>query len=298
MLGSPMYRAALGLLLALVSVFGPQRLHAQATSSDAVQAEVERCERRIREVRVEIGNRYEKRLLELRSVFQKAADLESALLVRNEERRLGAEVELPLDSRHLLEEPRLLREAQLELLAKQTEMVTQIVQDVVPRLVEMKKALTVGGKLDEALEVRNSIQRLQDAGAPAQRLTGGAQVTADEVSMAYQSAKERADKIYKGVKLSLRGRVAGVRPDAKDPSNGVLVLFGGTDGSLVDCAFQSPEFRVREERSAQNVFYVVAHVNGDVPALRVQRGVVVEIQGRCEGFEGGLRFANCSLPKR
>jgi hypothetical protein len=78
----------------------------------------------------------------------------------------------------------------------------------------------------------------------------------------------------------------------------VLVLFGGTDGSLVDCAFQSNEFRVREERSAQNVFYVVAHLNGDVPALRVQRGVVVEIQGRCEGFEGGLRFGNCSPPKR
>jgi len=293
-----MPRVVFGLLLVLVPVLGSQRLHAQATSADAVQAEVERCERRIREVRVEIGNRYEKRLGELRAGFQKAADLESALLVRNEERRLGTESDMPLDSRHLLEEPRLLREAQLELLAKQTEMVTQIVQDVVPRLVELKKALTVGGKLDEALEVRNSIQRLQDAGAPAQRLAGGAQVTADEVAMAYQSAKERADKIYKGVKVSLRGRVAGVRPDAKDPSSNVLVLFGGTDGSLVDCAFQSNEFRVREERSAQNVFYVVAHLNGDVPALRVQRGVVVEIQGRCEGFEGGLRFGNCSPPKR
>ena len=298
MSGPSFYRSVFGLFMVLEFVLCSQRSHAQVTSADAVQAEVERCERRIREVRVEIGNRYEKRLGELRAVFQKAADLESALLVRNEERRLGAEADMPLDSRHLVEEPRVLREAQLELLAKQTEMVTQIVQEVVPRLVDMKKALTVGGRLDEALEVRNSIQRLQDAGAPAQRLSAGAQVIADDVALAYQSAKERADKIYKGVKVSLRGRVAGVRPDAKDPSSNVLVLFGGADGSLVDCSFQSNEYRVREERSAQNVFYVVAHANGDVPVLKVQRGVVVEIQGRCEGSEGGVRFGNCMPPKR
>jgi len=271
---------------------------AQTTSADAVQAEVDRGERRIREVRVEIGNRYEKRLGDLRAAFQKTADLENALAVRSEEKRIAVEPETALDARNLVEEPRALRDLQSELLAKQTEMVAQIIQEIVPKLVDVKKALTVAGKLDEAVEVRNGIQKLQDAGAPAQRLSNGSQVTAEEVYMAYQSAKERADKMYKSVKVILRGRVVGVRPDARDSTSNVLVLYGGAEGALVDCAFQPGEYKVREERSGQTIFYVVAHVTGDVPALRLQRGAVAELQGRCEGAEGGVRFGNCGVPRR
>ena len=89
----------------------PVRSDAQLLAKDIVQTEVDRCERNMKAVRVEIGNRYEKRLSELRAVFQKAGDLEGALAVRAEEQRALAEPERPLESRHLVEEPRSLKEA-------------------------------------------------------------------------------------------------------------------------------------------------------------------------------------------
>jgi hypothetical protein len=273
---------------------------AQVSSLDALRVEIEKSERQIREVRVEIGNRYEKKLSELRLSYQKGADLENALAVRSEEQRVETEPNRPLESRNLVEEPFLLREAQTELLAKQTEMITQIVQAIVPKLVDVKKALTVAGKLDEAVEMRNTIQNFQDAMSPAQRLTNNALVTAEEVFQAYQSSRERAEKMYRGPRLNLRGKVVGVRPDPKEAGALTLVLYGGAEGALVDCAFSSSEYRVREERVGQNVFFVVARNSGDPssPILRAQRGGLVELLGKCEGADGAVRFGGCTIPKR
>jgi hypothetical protein len=300
-LGMPprsLFRPPLVLLPIFLSLAAPLQVGAQLLARDIVQTEVDRCERNMKSVRVEIGNRYEKRLLELRAGFQKAGDLEGALAVRSEEQRTLADPERPLESRHLVEEPRSLKELQLELLGKQSEMISQIVLEAVPKLVEMKKTLTVAGKLDEAVEVRTAIQRLQEATSPAQRLSAGAQVTAEEVYQAYQSSKDRADKIYRGVKVLLRGRVAGVRPDPRESGALTLVLFGGVEGALVDCAFPTGEYRVREERQGQVVVYVVAHGNNDAGALRLQRGAVAEFTGKCDGLDGGLRFSGCGLPRR
>lgn len=284
-------------LSALMFLNAP-RAQAQLLAKDIVQVELDKCERNIKAVRVEIGNRYEKKLSELRAAFQKAADLEGALAVRAEEQRIVTETERPLESRHLVEEPRGLRDAQVELMGKQSEMIAQIVVEAVPRLVEMKKTLTVAGKLDEAVEVRAAIQRLQDAMSPPQRLAANSQVSVEEVYQAYQSSKERADKIYRGVKVLLRGRVAGVRPDSREPGSLSLVLFGGVEGALVDCAFPAGEYRVREERQGQAIVYVVSHGNNDSGALRVQRGGVAEFTGRCDGSDGGLRFSGCGLTRR
>jgi hypothetical protein len=285
------------LLLALASAL-EERVHAQLLVRDIVQVEIEKCERNIKAVRVEICNRYEKKLSELRAAFQKAADLEGALAVRAEEQRIVSEADRPLEPRHVVEEPRGLREVQTELIGKQSEMIAQIVVETVPKLVEMKKTLTVAGKLDEAVEVRSAIQRLQDTLSPPQRLSANAQVSVEEVYQAYQSSKERADKIYRGVKVLLRGRVAGVRPDPREPGSLSLVLYGGAEGALVDCAFPVGEYRVREERQGQAVVYVISHGNNDSGALRVQRGAVAEFAGRCDGSDGGLRFSGCSLPRR
>jgi len=273
---------------------------AQVGALEAVQTDVERSEVQIREVRVEFGNRYEKKLAELKLVYQKAADLENALVVRGEEKRVETEPNRPLETRHLVEEPRLLKDAQMELLAKQTEMITQIVQAIVPKLLEVKKKLTMDGKLDDAVEVRSMIQRLQDASSPAQRLSNNSVVAAEEVFQAYQSSRDRADKTYRGPRLNLRGKVVGIRPDPKETGAFTLVLFGGAEGALVDCAFSQTDYRVREERVGQNVFFVVARSNPDpaVASLRVQRGTVVDIIGKCEGFEGSVHFGGCTLPKR
>lgn len=264
----------------------------------AVQAEIERSERQIREIRVEIGNRYEKKLLELRTGYQKAADLENALVIRGEQQRLTTEVEQPLSERNVIEEPRALKEAQLELLQKQSEMIAQVVQISVPKLVEVKKSLTVAGKLDEAVEVRAAIARLQEVNAPARTVSNNTAVTADEVVREYQASRERADTLYKGPRLLIRGKVAGVRPDPRDPSASTLVLFGGAEGVLVDCAFSSADYRVREERVGQNVVYVVARTNNDPNVLRLTRGAQAEFYGKYDGAEGVVRFTGCSLSKR
>lgn len=286
--------------LAASVVFGtaPGRIAvAQVPSPDAVYAEIERSERRVREVRVEIGNRYEKKLAELRLTYQKLADLENALAVRSEETRVAAEAEKPLDARDIVGEPRLLHDAQVELLAKQGEMLAQVATEALPRLLEMKKALTVAGKLDDALKVTGLMARMQAAASPAQRVPPGATATAEEVFQAFQISRERGEAIFKGPKIILRGKVAGVRPDPREAGAALLVLFGGADSALVDCAFPSSEYRVREERAGQNVFYVVSRT-GDPAVLRVQRGALVEIQGKYEAVEGSVRFGGCSLPKR
>lgn len=269
---------------------------AQVNAAELMQLEIEKTDRQIREVRVEIGNRYEKRLAELKAVYQKAADLENALIVRSEEKRIETEPNRPLEARHLVEEPRLLRDAQAELLAKQTEMISQIVQSIVQKLVDLKKTLTISGKLDDALEMRNTIQRLQDAASPAQRLSDNSLVSPEEVVQSYQSSRERADKLYRGVRLLIRGKVAGIKPDPKDPSFNVLVLYGGADGSFVECSFPTLEYRVREEKVGQNLYYVVSRNNVDpnAPAIRAIRGAFVEISGRCEGYDGSVRFGGCS----
>lgn len=268
-------------------------LQAQLGAPDLVKAEVERCQRRLREVRGEMLNRYESELGKLKQRFQKAADLEMSLVVRAEEARLNTE--RSLDSANLVEEPRSLRELQDAILQKQGELVAQVVAESVPKLVELKKNLTVAGRLDEAVDVRTAIVELQNSAAPQQKLSAGTQVAVEEVFQAYQISRERADKTYRGVKLSVVGRVAGVRVDPRDPGSQVLVLYGGGEGALVDCAFGVNEHRVREERVGSNLFFVVSSNNPAVPVLRVQRGGTVEIFGKCEGWDGALRFGGCSL---
>jgi len=272
-------------------------LRAQVPGPDAVVAEIERGERRIREVRVEIGNRYEKKLAELRLAYQKLADLENAVAVRAEETRMAAETQKPLEGGNLVAEPRLLREAQTELLTKQGEMLTQVLQESLPKLLEMRKTLTMAGKLDDALKVSGFIRSMQDAASPAQHLPPNSTVTAEEVFQAFQTSRERGEAIYKGSRLLLRGKVAGVRPDPREPGAALLVLFGGAESAFVDCAFPSADYKVREERAGQNVVYVVSR-SSDAAMLKVQRGAVVEIQGKYEGVEGAVRFGGCSLPKR
>ena len=264
--------------------------------SDAWKQDLTKVERRIQEVRVEIGNRYEKRLGELRASFQKQGDLENAVVIRDEERRLvGADI--ALDAQNLLQEPRSLRDVQVELIGKQKEMLAQIVHESLPKLLELKKALTVSGRLDEAIEVRRSIADLQDIVTPAEKVENGTVVGAEELFLTFQSSRPRAEKMYKGRNLVLRGKVAGVRPDPRDPSSTVLVVYGGADGMFIDCAF-SGEQRVGEVRQGSSVSYSLSKGAGDANAVKLIRGAVVEISGRCEGWDAGVRFGNCSLPRR
>ena len=281
----------------LVLWIGGGTLWAQVGAPDVVRAETERCERRIREVKNEMLNKYESELGKLRLGFQKSADLESALAIREEERRVASE--RSLESSHFRGEPPSLKDLQESIYQKQSDLVGQVLAESLPRLVELKKQLTVAGRLDEAVEVKSAIVQMQNGTGPTQKLSSGAQVGAEEVIQAYQTNRERADKTYKGVRLSISGRVLGVRPDPRDGANATLVLSGGPDGAMVDCVFASGEYRVYQETQGQSVVVIVGSPSSKVPLLRVLRGGGVEITGKCDGWvDGGLRFSSCGVQKR
>ncbi|MEI6712971.1 MAG: hypothetical protein WCO60_04420 [Verrucomicrobiota bacterium] len=283
--------------LPIVAIFAlSTAAYAQIATPEIVKSELERCQRRLREVRVEMMNRYESELPKLRVKFQKAADLESSLLIRAEEQRMASD--RTLDASNLVDDPRSLRELQDSIIQKQTELIAQVVADSVPKLVELKKGLTVAGRLDEAVEVRAAIMEIQGTGTPAQRMPSGTQVSVEDVYQAYQTSRERADKMYKGVKVLLSGRVMGVRPDPRDSNNIVLVLFGGSEGALVDCAFAINDYRLREERSGGNVFFVLNSLSANQPPVKIQRGMNVEFMGKCDGWDGAVRFSGCTIPRR
>jgi hypothetical protein len=268
---------------------------AQGTLPEVARAEVDRCERRVREVKTEIVHKYETELAKLRQAYQKAADLEGALLIRDEERRVGADQ--GLESGHLRGDSKVLRELQEGLLLRQGELVSQVVSESLPRLVEIKRQLTMVGRLDEAVEVRGALARLQKLLGPANRASDGSTVSAEELAQVYLVDRERADKIYRGVRLSLGGRVVGIRADALGSS--VLLLSGGTEGSVVECSFLGNEYRWVQETQGNSVWVGLQAVGTKALLWKGARGTALELQGRCEGWgEGGPRLGACTISKR
>src|SRR4030095_5720852 len=112
-------------LLALAPLYG-------ASQSLVVgQAEASRCTDQIAAVRREVLNRYSDTLLELQGQFQKAADLEGAVAVRNERQRV--EKEQTLTEKDFVQEPKALRAAQQQSLAKMDELTTALVNESLPK---------------------------------------------------------------------------------------------------------------------------------------------------------------------
>ena len=278
----------------LLSLGGELMAQGQVGLPEVARAEVERCDRRLREVKIEIVHKYELELGKLRQSYQKSADLEGALVIREEERRVA--LDQALETGHVKAEPRALREIQEGLVQRQGELVTQVVLESLPRLVEAKRQLTIAGRLDEALEVRGVINRLQKQLGPAQRASDGTAVSAEELAQAYQADRDRADKMYRGVRLLLSGRVWGIRPEG---SSGVLQLSGGSEGSVVECGFSSGEYRWVQETQGATVLVGLQSVGTKALVWKGARGVGMELQGRCEGWgDGGPRLGGCTISKR
>ena len=135
-----------------------------AQSANVAEAEVQKCEDKIGSVQRDVLGKYDDILGEMQLTLQKAADLEGALAVRTERERLKKEH--TLSDGDLVSEPKVLRALQTQYLAKQLELVGQLIRETVPRLLEYKKALTVAGKLDEAVAVRTAIENLQNNHLP------------------------------------------------------------------------------------------------------------------------------------
>lgn len=284
--GPPSFAFAITLFLMLLA------FPLSAQNAGLGESEAQKCEEKIAAVQRDVLSRYDDALNELQLGFQKAADLENALAVRAEKQRLATEQALA--DKDLVTEPKSLRTLQIQTLGKMKELIKQLVQETVPRLIELKRSLTVGGKLDEAVAVRAAIERLQNGHAPVSRPEPGSVVSADALLQAYAADRVRADKTYKGQKMAIRGVIGGFRQDQAD-SKLFHVFLSGTTGGWVQCAFSTAEYRFREEQQFNNTFLIVTAKGGEGSAVRWQKGQSADIRGVCEGFDDVVRLGKCDV---
>lgn len=272
-------------------------LPCQSQTVTAAEAEAEKCLDRIAAVRREIMGRYDDGLRELQNQFQKSADLEGALVVRSERER--ADKEKSLTEKQFVEEPRTLRLQQQQTLAKLNELISALVNEAVPKLVEIKKSLTIAGNLDDAVKVRTLIAKLQDDHLRMERPGNGDLITAEALTQAYAADRSRADKTYKGVRMIVKGAVGTVRTDPADAQRCIVYLTksgnNAISGGWVACIFNSPTLRFREEKNLNATTFIVTERNEAV--ARFQAGQIIEIQGTCDGFEELVRLTKCEFVK-
>ena len=283
-------------ILAILSIvlFSQTCLCAQVTLSPA-EAEAQKCEDKIASVRRDVLGKYDDQLGELQLTLQKAADLEGAIAVRTERQRLSQEQDL--NEGNFVNEPKSLRALQTQTFTRVRDLTTQLIQESVPRLIEFKKQLTVAGKLDDAVNVRSAIERLQNSHIPVTKADASTAIPVETLLLAYGGDRARADKIYKSQKFTVHGILGGYRPDPADGKAYQLYLSGATGSGWVLCTFNAPEFRFREEKGSFGALtLVMTNKDGDILA-RLQKGQTVDIRGRCEGFEDVVRMERCDAVK-
>ena len=260
------------------------------------ESEALKCEEKIASVMRDVLGKYEDGLGELQNNLQKAADLEGALAVRTERARLAQDH--TLTERNFVAEPKSLRTLQAQQVSKLQELVAQIVQDALPKLIELKKSLTVSGKLDDAVAVRTVIEKLQNSYVPVARADAGSVVPAETLLLAYSGDRSRADKTYKGQKITVRGVVGGYRQDPADAKFYHVYLAGGNSGGWVQCVFSTNEYRFREEKNSFGATtLVVTPKDSDNATVRIQKGQSLDIRGVCEGLDEVVRLGRCEVPK-
>jgi hypothetical protein len=279
------------ILPAALAVLFAARLFAQ----NAGEAEAQKCEERIAAAVRDVLAKYDDSLTELQTGFQKAADLEGALAVRAEKQRVAQEG--ALTDKHLVAEPKSLRTLQSQVIARMQELTQQLVNDTVPKLVEYKKSLTIAGKLDDAVAVRTAIERLQNGYVPAVRAAPRTIVPAETLLGAYASDRTRADKIYKGQRIIVRGVVGGFRPDPADAKQYLLYLTGGNSGAWLQCAFSTNDFQFREEKQFNNTILAITGRGKDATTVRFQKGSNTDVSGVCDGLDELVRLSKCELER-
>lgn len=268
----------------------------RAQTGAAGEAEAQKCEERIASVQRDVLIKYDEALAELQLGLQRAADLEGALAVRAERQRVTAEQ--TLSEKNFVGEPKSLRALQAQMLARSQELVAQLVSETLPKLVELKKQLTVAGKLDEAVTVRTAIEKLQSAHVPMIRPDPAVAIPADTLLVAFGGDRARAEKTYKGQKVTVRGVVGGFRQDPADGRHYQVFVTGGTSGGWIQCTFLAGDNRFREERAAFNTpVLVITGRDNESGTLRLQKGSPIDVRGVCEGWDEVVRLTRCEIPR-
>ena len=280
------------LLLIAASTASAQTLAAPNPASIG-EAEAQKVEDRIATVRRDIISKYDTSLAELQNQFQKAADLEAALAVRAERTRL--QTEQSLSEKNFVNDPKGLRQLQQTTATRMQDLVSGVVAETIPKLVEYKKQLTVEGKLDDAVAVKQAIERLQNANVPISRTESGSIVPAETLLHAYSADRGRADKTYKGVRIAVRGVLAGYRIDANDAKTLVLFLNAPNTTGWVQCGFNLANWRYREDKLVAATYLTLIAKDGS--EVRLIKGGQVDILGDCTGWDETVKLAKCDVSR-
>jgi hypothetical protein len=271
-------------------------LAAAGISAAMGEAEAQRCEEKIQSARRDTLARYETALADLQIGLQKAADLEGALAVRAERQRAAQSGEL--NEANFVAEPKALRAIQVQLAQRAQDIVAQLVQESIPRLLELKKQLTVAGRLDEAVTVRDAIERLQNKHLAVIHPDPNLAVPVEALLRTYAADRARGDAVYQGQKVLVRGTIAGYRPDPADPKRYLIYLASGTSNAgWIQCAFSTNEYRFRDEKQFNAQFLLMSPKSGDATPLRLVRGSAIDVLGTCTGWDETVRLDRCELAK-
>ena len=257
------------------------------------EAEAQKVDDKVATVRRDVLSKYESALGELQIQFQKAADLESALAARTERQRVHTEG--TLSEADILPEPKSLRTLQQTTLSKMQDLVSGVVSEALPKLIEYKKQLTVDGRLDDALAVKQAIERVQNSNVPITRADAGSIVPAETLVRAYSADRSRADKTYKGVRIAVRGAMAGYRLDPNNAKSLLVYVTGSNAGGWVQCAFNITQWRYREDRAGNAVTLVLIPKDGS--EVRMPKGQQVDILGDCTGWDEMVKLAKCDVAR-
>ena len=257
------------------------------------ESEAQKIEDRIATVRRDVLSKYEAQLGELQLQLQKIADLEGSIAVRDERTRVHTEQ--ALSESNFARDPKSLRTLQQTTHSKMNELVSGVVTEALPKLVELKKQLTVDGRLDDALVVKQTIERLQNANVPIVRAEAGSIVPAETLLRAYGADRSRADKTYKGVRIAVRGVMAGYKLDPENGKTLLVYLTGGTTTGWVLCSFSLTQWRYREDRASTGVVLVLIPKDGT--ELRVPKGGPMDILGDCTGWDEMVKLSKCDIPR-
>lgn len=283
-------------LVAIAVLLSSLPLSAQAPSlvpANLGESEAQKIEEKIAMVRRDILGKYETSLGELQNQFQKAADLEGSLAVRAERTRVRAEQSL--SEKDYAHEPKSLRTLQQTMVTRMQDLVAGVVAESLPKLVEYKKQLTVEGKLDEALAVKQAIERLQNANVPITRVDAGAMVAAETVIQAYSADRNRADKTYKGARFVVRGVIGGYRIDPADARALHVFLAGQNTAGWVQCTFNLNQWRYREDRIGNLTHLVLIAKDGG--ETRLTKGLQGDILGDCGGWDEMVKLTRCDIAR-
>ena len=257
------------------------------------ESEAQKIEDRIATVRRDLLSKYESQLGELQLQLQKIADLEGALATRDE--RTRAHAEQALSDSNFAKEPKSLRTLQQTTLTKMNDLVSGVVTESLPKLIELKKQLTVDGRLDDAIAVRQCIERLQNANVPITRADPGGIVPSETLLRAYGADRSRADRTYKGVRIAVRGVMAGYKLDPENGKTLLVYLSGGTTSGWVLCSFNLAQWRYREDRAGSGVVLVLIPKDGS--EVRMTKGAQVDILGDCTGWDDMVKLVKCDVPR-